>query len=178
MKRVGADSDPWERRFAEKFGIVLAGAIIASEYGVAPWTINRAWRAVSAIYRRSRAALSSVGEATDALIGKLRKAMTDGCFPRVDKGSTLKPEDAGRAWGITRKLTTHGSALLLTLEQLRDLVGPRANSSAVLAELAKREVLIKAPDGKTAREVMIRGLNGSKRRRYATLKLSALVQAG
>ena len=38
VKKVRADSDPWERRFAEKFGIVLAGAIFASEFGVAPWT--------------------------------------------------------------------------------------------------------------------------------------------
>jgi putative DNA primase/helicase len=38
VKRVGAASEPWERRFAEKFGIVLAGAIFASEFGVAPWT--------------------------------------------------------------------------------------------------------------------------------------------
>ena len=38
VKRVGADSEPWERRFAEKFGIVLAGGIFASEFEVAPWT--------------------------------------------------------------------------------------------------------------------------------------------
>ena len=62
VKRVGADSDPWERRFAEKFGIVLAGAIFASEFEVAPWTKGRAWSAVRAIYRRSRAALASAAK--------------------------------------------------------------------------------------------------------------------
>ena len=75
VKKVGADSDPWERRFAEKFGIVLAGAIFASEFGVAPWTKARAWSAVRAIYRRSRAALASVSETTDALVSKIRKAV-------------------------------------------------------------------------------------------------------
>ncbi len=35
---VRAESDPWERRLAEKFGIVLAGAILASEFGIAPWS--------------------------------------------------------------------------------------------------------------------------------------------
>jgi hypothetical protein len=64
VKSVGADSEPWERRFAEKFAIVLAGAIFASEFGVAPWTKVRAWSAVGAIYRRSRAALTSVSETT------------------------------------------------------------------------------------------------------------------
>jgi putative DNA primase/helicase len=81
VKWVGADSEPWERLFAEKCGIVLAGAIFASEFGVAPWTKEGAWSAVRAIYRRSRAALTSVSETTDALVGKVRKALTAGRFP-------------------------------------------------------------------------------------------------
>ncbi len=100
---VGADSDPWERRLAEKFGITLAGAIFASEFNIAPWTEKRAAHAIRAIYRRSRAALAPVSEATDALISKLRRALTAGRFPQLDKGATLKPQDAGLAWGVTRK---------------------------------------------------------------------------
>jgi hypothetical protein len=37
--------------------------------------------------------------------------------------------------------------------------------------------LIQSSDGKSTRETMIRGLNGSKRRRYVALKLSALMGA-
>ena len=129
VKWVGADSEPWERRFAEKFGIALAGGIFASQFGVAPWTKERAWSAVRAIYRRSRAALASVSETTDALVGKIRKALTAGRFPRLDKGQTMKPEDAGRALGVTRKLATHGPTILITLEQLKGLIKPRATSS-------------------------------------------------
>ena len=91
VKRVGADSEPWERRFAEKFGIVLAGAIFASEFGIVPWTKGRAWGAVRAIYRRSRAALTPVSETTDALVGKIRKALITDRFPRLDKGQIIKP---------------------------------------------------------------------------------------
>ena len=177
VKWVGADSEPWERRFAEKFGIALAGGIFASQFGVAPWTKGRAWSAVRAIYRRSRAALAPVSETTDALIGEIRKALTAGRFPRLDKGQVMKPEDAGRALGVTRKLATHGPTILITLEQLKGLIRPRAISSAVLAELAKRGILIQSPEGKSTRETMIRGLNGSKRRRYVALKLSALMEA-
>ena len=177
VKRVGADSEPWERRFAEKFGIVLAGGIFASEFGVAPWTKERAWSAVRAIYRRSRAALTSVSETTDALVGKIRKALTAGRFPPLDKGQIMKPEDAGRALGVTRKLATHGPTILITLEQLQGLIRPRATSSPVLADLAERGILIQSTDGKSTRETMIRGLNGSKRRRYVALKLSALMEA-
>ena len=177
VEKVGADSDPWERRFAEKFGIVLAGAIFSSEFGIAPWTKRKAWRAVRAIYRRSRAALTFISETTDALVGTLRKELRDDRFPQLDKGQSLKPEDAGRALGVTRKLATHGPALLVSLAQLKGLIRPRGTSSAVLADLAKRGILIRSAEGKSTRETMICGLNGSKRRRYVALKLSA-VNAG
>jgi putative DNA primase/helicase len=177
VEKVGANSDPWERRFAEKFGIVLAGAIFASEFGVAPWTTGRAWSAGRTIYRRSRAALASVSETTDALVCKIRKALTTDRFPWLDKGQIIKPEHAGRALGVTRKLATHGPTVLIALPQLKGLIKPCATSSAVLADLAKRGILIKSPEGKSTRETMIRGLNGSKRRRYVALKLSALMEA-
>ena len=177
VEKVGADSDPWERRFAEKFGIVLAGAIFASEFGVAPWTKARAWSAVRAIYRRSRAALASVSETTDTLVSKIRKALTAGRFPRLDKGQLMRPEHAGRALGVTRKSAKHGPVLLINLTQVKGLIRPRATSSAVLAELAKRGILIQSPEGKSTRETMIRGINGSERRRYVELKLGALMEA-
>jgi hypothetical protein len=174
---VWADSDPWERRLAEKFGIVLAAAICASKFGIAPWTEKRAATAIRAIYRRSRVALASASEATDALIGTLCKGLRAGRFPQLDKGQTLKPEDAGLAWGVTRKLTAHGPVVLITLENLQRIIRPRPISGAVVDELAGRGILIKPPDGKTAHEIMIRGLHGSTRRRYVALKLSALIGA-
>jgi len=167
VKWVGADADPWERRLAEKFGIVLAGAIYASKFGIAPWTLERASHAIRAIYRRSRGALASVSEATDALINKLGRALKAGRFPQLDKGQTLKPEDAGLAWGVTWKLKTRGPVVLITLEDLQRIIKPYPVAGAVIAELAQREILIKSPDGKTARQIMIHGLwiNASPLRR-------------
>jgi hypothetical protein len=84
--------------FAEKFGIILAGGIFASEFGVAPWTKERAWSAVRArfsicrmwwsraIYQHSRAALASVSETTDALVGKIRKAFNQRRAIRISAG--------------------------------------------------------------------------------------------
>jgi hypothetical protein len=110
------------------------------------------------------------------LIGTLRKGLTAGHFPQLAKGQIIKPEDVGLAWGVTRKLATHGPALLITLAKLRGLIRPRAISGSVLDDLTKRGILIKAPDGKPTRETMMRGLNGSKRRRYVALKLGALME--
>ena len=178
VEKVGANTDPWERRFAGKFGIVLAAAIFSAEFGLAPWRKERAFPAIRAIYQCSRAASASVSEATDALIGKLRTALTAGHFPQLEKGQTMKPEDAGQAWGVSRTLPKHGPALIITLSRLQGLISPRAISSAVVAELANRDILIKASDDKPTRQAMILGLNGSKRRRYIALQLGALMEAG
>ena len=70
----------------EKFRIVLAAGIFASEFGGAPWTKERVWVAVRAICRRSRAALASVSETTDSLVRNIRKVLTAGRFPRLDEG--------------------------------------------------------------------------------------------
>ena len=90
----------------------------------------------------------------------------------------MKPEDAGQAWGVSRTLPKHGPALIITLSRLQGLISPRAISSAVVAELANRDILIKASDDKPTRQAMILGLNGSKRRRYIALQLGALMEAG
>jgi hypothetical protein len=55
IEKVRADHDPWERRFAQKFGIALAAAILVSEFGLAPWSKKRARRAIIAVYKKARA---------------------------------------------------------------------------------------------------------------------------
>ena len=87
----------------------------------------------------------------------------------------MKSKHAGHALGVTRKLATYGPTLLITLARLKGLIGPGANSSEVLADLAKRGILIQSSEGKSTRETMIRGLDGSRRRRYVALKLSGLI---
>jgi Domain of unknown function (DUF927) len=177
VKWVGADSTPWDRRLATKFGIVLAAALFASKYGGATWTLNEAAETIRRIYERSRWAMASVSDATDALVAKLRAALADKRFPQLEKGQTMAPQDAGCAWGITRRLVTHGSVSLITLARLKHLIQPSIISDGVISELSKRGIIVKDPDGKTTRLTMLRGLHGSKRRRYVVIKLSALVEA-
>jgi putative DNA primase/helicase len=98
IKKVGADTDPWERRFAEKFGIVLAGAILMTEFGIGPWTKKRARRAVSNLYKAARSTTVTAGDATDAVLIRLRKLVNAGKrFPALKKGNTL---DSSKAWAL------------------------------------------------------------------------------
>jgi hypothetical protein len=55
----------------------------------------------------------------------------------------MKPKVAAIAWGVTRKLTTHGQVVLISLQRLQRSIQPRTIASAVVAELAKRGILIK-----------------------------------
>lgn len=86
--KIGAD--PWERRFARKFALVSAGMLLASKYGVAPWTENHARRSVRKIYRTARKSVFTVQERAQELIETLREALEDDYrFPNLAKGEEL-----------------------------------------------------------------------------------------
>lgn len=179
VKRVGADTNPWERRFAEKFGIVLAAAILLSEFGIGPWTKKRARNAIRRLYKKARAASVSVDEATDALISRLQKLIAAGKrFPVIQKGDEPSADEIANAWGAIRNVPKVGRAILVPYSRLERLVTPSAITGAVLRKLADRGILRRASDGKLARETMIKPLTDSKRRRYVCLSMKALPRRG
>jgi putative DNA primase/helicase len=176
VKRVGADTDPWERRFAEKFGIVLAASILMSEFQVAPWDAKRARRAIRRIYQLARSAIVSVDEAKNALIRQLRKLVLKGeRFPRIRKGQLLSKEQAAKAWGVTKNTPQGGRVVLIPHRRVVGLVKPAAIAKAVLDQLAKDRILARSSDGKLTRLTMIKALTDSKRRRYLYFPEKALL---
>ena len=175
VKRVSADTDPWERRFAGRFGIDLTGAILLAEFEIAPWTVERAWSAITRMYRRARSAIVSVDEATDALINKLRKIIKAGKrFPVIKKGEVLSAKKAAKAWGATRDMPKAGRVVFVPYSRIERLVTPSAITGQVLRELARRKILVKESDGKLTRELMIKALTGARRRRYVSVSVKAL----
>jgi hypothetical protein len=168
VDKMHANSDPWERRFAEKFGIVLAAALLLSEFGVAPWTKQRARNAVARVYKRSRAASASVNEATDRLLRRLQRLSRGGERLRaIKKGKSLPADQADRAWGYIRKLNGK-PVILIPYPRMQRLINPSAITTPVLRELARRQILLKS-DGKFTRQVMIKGLVADKKPRYVCL---------
>jgi hypothetical protein len=167
VKKMHADQDPWERRFAEKFGIVFAAAILLSEFGVAPWNKKRARIAITAIYKRARGASVSVDEAADAFVRKLRKLVKKGKrFPKVRKGRALPQNKASPAWGAIVKLPNVGRVVACCHSRVESLVNPSAITQAVIRKLSSRGLVIKASDGKLTRQVMIKGITGKRRKRF------------
>ena len=167
VEKVHADRDPWECRFAEKFGIVFAAAILLSEFGVAPWTKKRARIAITAIYKRARGASASVDGAADALVRRLQKLVTKGKrFPKVKKGQALAPNKASSAWGAVVKLPNVGRVVACPYDRVESLVNPSAITQAVLRKLLNRGLVMKSSDGKLTRQVMLKGITGDKRQRF------------
>jgi hypothetical protein len=171
VKKMRADTDPWERRFAEKFGIVLAGAILMSEFGIGPWTEQRARKAIATLYRQARSAIVSVKDTADAVLKRLRGLVKAGKrFPLVKKGERYNEAET---WGLIRKIPEGRRAVLIPSSRFNGLVKPSAAAKFVLAELEKREILIKGADGKPTRQMKVEG--SKERRRYVCLDRKALL---
>lgn len=164
------NGSPWERRFAEKFGFVFAAAILMAELKIGPWTKKRARRAVKAMYTRARSANVTISQATDAVLSRLKKRLKTGKFPELKKGG--KPD--GSSVGFVRRLSKGRIALIIRRSNFGALCHPPAVTSAVLAELAARGVLIKDADGKHTQQIKLIGSN--ERQRFVCLDFKKLTR--
>ncbi len=165
VKKVGADTEPWQRRFAEKFGIVLAGAILMSEYKVAPWTRKRARHAITRLYRNARAANLSSTDVTDIFLKRLKKLVGKGKhFPVVKKGLLAEGDDI---WGAVRTDGKGNQVLAIRLSRFKNLGVTSEIQNSVLSQLESRSLLIRSADGKRTTQMMIGG--SSARHRYVCL---------
>jgi hypothetical protein len=170
VKNVGATDNNWEKRYAEKFGMPLAGALLLVRYGIAPWTEERAITAITNLYKASRSLTVSVPQATDALLTRLRKLVAaKKHFPKVSKGETLTKAQKKEFWGCVREIGGEKNVTVVTMTRLRKLVQPAAVADQVLEELASRSLLVKATDGNSTRQVSIKGLTET-RARYVCIK--------
>jgi hypothetical protein len=73
-----------------------------SEFGIGPWTEQRARRAIATLYKKARSAIVSIKDTTDAVLKRLRKVAKAGKrFPLVAKGTSYNEADT---WGLIRKM--------------------------------------------------------------------------
>ncbi|ABY28681.1 Superfamily II helicase and inactivated derivatives-like protein [Methylorubrum extorquens PA1] len=173
VERVGASTQPWERRLARKFGIVLAGAVLAAEWEVAPFSPEHAHRCVLIIYRNARRAIVSVEEQTGDVLHRLREARSQGLFPLLQKGEAL-PEDARDvAWGFRREVD--GREIVAVLPStFEDLAPSKPSAIAVLDTLLEKGTALPGPDGKRHRQIAVQGFPRTGRGRWVCLLSSKI----
>jgi hypothetical protein len=177
ITKVGADSDAWNRRFATKFGIVLASALLSAEFGVVPWTAERAWLAVQEIYKRARASVASDAEIEAVLIAKMNTLLTDrDRLPFLKKGEAISNLRRSCAVGVIRDHIMAGKVALVRRSSLESLTMPGATKPEILQRLVERGIIVKSKDNKVTCQIMIKGF-AEKKYRYVCFDVKKLRSA-
>jgi hypothetical protein len=176
IRSVKGDVDPWNRRLAQKFGYVLAAAVLLSSYGMAPWSKKQAWRAIKRIYCTARQSLPTpmpIDQFTDSFVEQIVRLVDEGGkFPFLGKNQELSAKQGKTCLGVVRKLNGIGRVVLIPLARLKDMCGRGRDIDVgvLLDELYRRRLLVKGNDGKNTRQVSVKGL-GDGRSRYVCVRL-------
>ena len=156
---VGADANPWERRFARKLAIAGVAAVLLSELGIAPWTKKRARRAFRRLYGKARKAAATVDEIAENVTGRIRQLLSDGSYPKVRKGKALSPRNLARAKkGFLAELPGIGKTLLIPPAEVEKLIGRAGVLGLVVQRLAKHGIVHPGDDQKPTRQALVSGL--------------------
>ena len=177
---VGAEQDPWEGRFASRFGVVLVAALLLAKFKLAPWTEERARAAIRAIYEQSRAASIRAEDAAAALVHSLKRHLAEtGRFPVIEKGQTVSAAQAAQLWGVIRTLPKYGRVIAVDRDRLRDLIKPATVLDKTLRWLVDHEVVLPGRrPGVSTRQVMIGSLTGDTRPGYVLFREEAVLHFG
>jgi putative DNA primase/helicase len=155
LTKSGMDSnDGYEVKFAKRFALAYAAALLAIEYGVVSWDPKIVYRSIRRVYRRARSQTTrpvdpvQVGAST--VIQKVRE------LPFVDIRRGSPPVDTQIAENANVLLFTHssGSSLYaLRRDFFKSIVGPRISAKKVAKYLDDSGILI--PRSETCRTLQV-----------------------
>jgi hypothetical protein len=172
---AGAATEPWERRFAEKFGSANAGLMLSARFGCAPLEEDRAKAKIMRMYRLARRSVFSTTEMADDILLRIRRKLDDDAlFPTLEKGDSLAPKLRKRAWGFRRTHSKHGLIIAIDPERFEQMCGSGAAAEAVLDELIKRKVAVPGAGGKRRLQIAVQGFERDGRSRWVCLRVAAL----
>ena len=159
LGRVRASSTGWETDFARKFAWIYAAAMLAAEFGIAPWNTDEPFEAISWLYSRARELCLDAESAADDVVRRLgRLCMDYRLFPRVNKGEQLA-RSSHEFLGIRRQLSDGTEAIALLSPKWAELVRPQRLGPQVRRELAKRGVLLQGKEsGRHVSQLLVQGL--------------------
>ncbi|MFG1362383.1 DUF927 domain-containing protein [Xanthobacter versatilis] len=176
IEKVVTAPSPFAERFARKFAVVYAAAMLAAEYGVAPWTRKGARASIRKVHQLAWEIVRPAASAADDLLSWLRHHANDeALFPEVMKGEAVEAKAAEKLFGIRRQ-QSRVSILALLRDRLPELV-PASQADSVLASLKARGYLLKGKEpGRYVRQLRVQGLL-PPRRDYLFFDLARLCGA-
>jgi hypothetical protein len=164
MKNLAPAADAKTMRMVEKFGIIYAGAIEACNFGVAPWTAQRARDAIAYVCREALKRIADESPVESA-IKKLQAAVQNPqLFPIVEKGQSLPPNLVGHVTGF-RRLGQSGKFVAVRSKDFAKIIGGSEIAAKVLDRLANEKILLMDGD-KRVRKVQVKGFDVDRDRYY------------
>lgn len=165
-------TDPWDRRFAQKFGLVYAAGALGAAFGILPFSATHAKNCALRLHKKARIEARAPQEALNALLVRIRKAIGTRRLPEVGKGKGVLSEEA---WGacITRERVAQ---ILIPKSKLELLIQPARHVEEVIKLLVQQGLLIPAPKARNVHQIQLAATNG-ERRHYYVLDRAKIVQA-
>ena len=177
LKKATVDlDDPYEVRFARRFSLAYAAAILAIGYEVVPWDPNLALRSIRRIYRRARGQRArtnnSVSMAAERVIRRVCKATP------INLDGVEKAERQPFASEEILQMRHLDGSTLRAIEPtfFRKLVGSAVSARAVADHLESEGILVPRPNGRRTRQIAVPG--GTKRHDYYCLREDRLPHRG
>ncbi|MEP9368205.1 DUF927 domain-containing protein [Xanthobacter sp. VNH20] len=157
VNRQLSQSATFARRFARKFAAPYAAAMLAADYGLAPWTKKQAGNAIRKVYREAWKEVRPAECRADEFLAILqRKANKNRFFPLVEAGEKLDPAALEKAWGVRR---SHEGRTQLAMFRRRFAELVPMQDLDVLRVLAARGLVLPGKEQRLyVRQIRIRGL--------------------
>lgn len=173
MARAVTAPSPIAERFARKFAVVYAAAMLAAQYKVAPWTKKAAGAAIRKVHRQAWEIVRPAGSAADDMLVWLRAHASDPkLFPKVGMGMKVRSGRGKTMFGIRREISGV-SGLALLRDRLPDIV-PAWQADGVLASLKARGYLLPGKEaGRYVRQIRVKGMH-PPRRDYVVFDLARI----
>ena len=142
VKKVGADHEGWERRFAQKFGLVYAAMKLAVGMDLLPWPAGLPLKVARKCYRRARnAAIIPTGSQKQFVERLIKVIATPGQIVDVHKSKGKRPVQLPSGCiGIKYR---RGGRLKVGIfdAALMKLLKTKTAKSSAMSVLAKADVL-------------------------------------
>jgi putative DNA primase/helicase len=175
VEGAGAPNERWEHRFAKRFALAYAAAILAIKYGVVPWERTMVDRAIKTCYVAARGTVPDAAKLHSAGLARLVAQLSGGAtildLGRSGDKVQRSADDllAAEAFG---RLGPSGMHYLVRPKTFINWFDSQLQAELLVTELDRRQLLIKDRPNLKTLQVAIRGIAG--RRRYYAIREGVL----
>lgn len=171
MTKSGVGQPSWERRFAARFALAYASAMLARTFKILPWSEGRLFKALSSAWADARSAVQGEAERTTAVLSRLKTKARSRLVPHSVSSKNLdtKMRDRLRRYGCSRKDKKGREEFLIRPTAFRQWVGEAAHPEYILRLLQRSGALVTPTTGKFTSQVVMPG----QERRSRVYRISA-----